>query len=137
MSDFVLLGYPWERIILLLFASCRALVAVAGFSIGHRAIKRAGWTTLALPFALIIAILFAFLWADGIEPMLKRLIFGYDYNPYVMAIGEWEGYMGATVDGDMKTWQAMKCGPPPGGNANPLLLWWGNPASGSFCGGKP
>mgnify|MGYP001563215463 FL=1 len=134
MSDLVILGYPWERIILLLFAACRALVAAGGFALGHKAMKRANWPWyVCVIFACIIAVLFAFLWADGIEPTLKLWIFGYNHNPFVFAIGEWEGYMGATTDGDMATWQRMKCGPPPGGNVDPLLKWWGNPGSGSFC----
>ena len=128
---------PYERRVLLNLAALRATIT-AGFSILMLWVQiHQEWA----PWAMLItlpanATLAALASADFVEPILRKLLLGYSYNPYVSAIGELEGYNGPTDAKDLlaiMTWDNMKCGPPPGGNANPLLPWWGNPASGSFC----
>lgn len=134
MGDFVFAGYPWERLVLLALASLRALFTVGFAGLAYLALQRSSLPRWFVILVLVVVIPFgAFLCADGIEPLLKSQIFDYDYNPYVMAIGEWEGWMGPTSHGDIATWQTMKCGPPPGGNVEPLMPWWGNPADGRWC----
>jgi hypothetical protein len=74
----------------------------------------------------LLAPLTALISADVIEHYLRLFILGYDYNPYVSAIGEWEGWMGPTRTSDLPTWEAQKCQRPPAETP-----WWGDVTS--FC----
>mgnify|MGYP001562997624 CR=1 FL=1 len=128
---------PYERQVLLHLAALRAVVTAGAALVFWSATTSQGWpVALALPATACVAAWASLLSADFIENRLRRWLLGYSYNPFVSAIGEWEGWMGPTDRNDavgIATWNLMKCGPPPGGNVNPLLSWWGNPGSGSFC----
>lgn len=122
MSDFALFGYPWERIALTALAIVRAWMTVLFFLLCWSAFRRASWPRLVIVLLLVAAIPFgAFLWADGVEHLLKTLVFGTSYNPYMMAIGEWEGWTGPTSDEDLSFWNAQKRRRQP-----PQTPWWGD-----------
>lgn len=121
--------FPPERLVLLGLAVLRAAFT-AGTGIGIygmvRRLTRRGWAAWVM--ALVAAVLMSLISADGIEHWLRGRIFGYSYNPFVSAIGEWEQYMGPSDPEHAAAWNRMKCGPPPR-----ELPWWGDPGSGSFC----
>lgn len=108
---------PYERRVLLGLAWFRAVFTAAVCA----PFPWWSWPIVA-PLAALVA-------ADFIEHRIRRRLLGYSYNPFVSAIGEWEGWMGPTdTRYGVEEWNAMKCGPPP-----PILReWWGD--TDSFCG---
>ena len=128
---------PYERQVLLHLAALRAGVPAGAALLFWSATISQGWpVALSLPATACVAAWASLVSADFLEHGLRKWWLGYAFNPFVSAIGEWEGWMGPTDPNDavgIVTWNLMKCGPPPGGNANPLLTWWGNPSSGSWC----
>ena len=131
---------PYERQVLVWLAYGRSWI-VGGATLGMFLVEQSqGWPWWVSVLHLVCLSSFAaLLSADFIEHAARGWLLGYAYNPFVSAIGELEGWMGPVNMIDQQdrdgivVWQAMQCGPPPGGNANPLLPWWGNPGSGSFC----
>ena len=81
---------PWERRRLLDFACLRVMLTVDG-ALGMLAWQGATIPWWAYGLGPCYGILAALISADWIEHGLKRLIFGYTYNPNVMARGELEG----------------------------------------------
>ena len=128
---------PYERQVLLHLAALRAAVTAGAALAFWLVVTGQGWPlALALTVTACVAALASLVSADFIEHALRKRLLGYPYNPFVSAIGEWEGWMGPTDPNDavgIAAWNLMKCGPPPGGNATPLMPWWGQPGSGSFC----
>lgn len=128
---------PYERQVLLHLAALRAVLTAGAALVFWSATMSQGWpVVLSLTVTACVAAWASLVSADFIEHQLRKWLLGYGFNPFVSAIGEWEGWMGPTDPDDavgIAAWNAMKCGPPPGGNATPLMKWWGNPASGSFC----
>ena len=128
---------PYERQVLLHLAALRTIVTAGTALVFWSVTISQGWPgALGLTTTACVAAGASLLSADFIEHRLRQRLLGYSYHPFVSAIGEWEGWMGPTDPNDavgIAAWNAMKCGPPPGGNVTPLLTWWGNPSSGSFC----
>lgn len=128
---------PYERQVLLHLAALRAVLTGGAALIFWSVTTAQAWPlALGLAVTACVAAFVSLVSADFIENRARRWLLGYAHNPFVFAIGEWEGWMGPTDPNDavgIVTWNLMKCGPPPGGNANPLMPHWGNPASGSFC----
>lgn len=132
MERFTSLGtyQPWERRRLLDLAVLRcALVALAILGL---AIVRAGqgWPSwLIVTLAPADACLVALVSADCIEHALKVLIFGYSYNPNVMARGEFEGSMTIMDAAHESVWRAtmfrrLAIGDDPASGHYPLPLPW-------------
>lgn len=120
---------PYERRVLCWLAVLRGTVTAAGTMALWHVQGTQDWP-LAVRVLLVPcnAALISLLSADFVEHLVRRLLLGYAYNPFVSAIGEWEGYMGPTRRVDAAQWNAVKCGPTPA-----LCPWWGDPGSGSFC----
>ena len=120
---------PYEREVLCWLAVVRATVTTAG-AMGLWAVQTAEGWPLALRLVILPcdAALISLLSADFLEHAVRKGLLGYAYNPFVSAIGEWEGYMGPTRDADAPAWHTVKCGPPPA-----ICPWWGDHGSGSFC----
>ena len=128
---------PPERVVLLWLAVLRAPVTGGSVLLLWHVQAAEGWS-VAIRLLLLPcnAALFALVSADVIEHALRGILarlwpetfgaFGEGYNPWVSAIGEWEGWTGPTREGDAAAWQAVKCGPP--AREAP---WWGD--TDSFC----
>lgn len=136
IHDVYVLGLPWHRIVMLAFAfagyALVGFLAVFAWWVGRRAFGVVGAITLTLTLTLSGGLL----WADGIAHVGKEIVIG-PCNPFEAACnGELEGWTGVTTSASVaerRTFDAVKCGPPPGGNANPMMIWWGNPVSGTWC----
>jgi hypothetical protein len=117
---------PKERVILLCLAAWRALFTGSAALLGYYTAVRASIEPFAFPLAMLFAVLAALVSADVIEHWAKVPLLGTNYNPYVMAIGEWEGWMGPTRSEDVPAWREQMCKPQP-----PQCAWWGDVTS--FC----
>jgi len=115
----------WERRRLLDFA-CLRNALVAWFVLGLAALRLAvgwpWWGVMAL--APCDGILMALVSADWIEHWLKRRVFGYDYNPNVMAMGELEGSMTPMAEEYVARWEQVKF--------RPVAFWHGDPGGGEY-----
>lgn len=119
---------PPERRVLLGLAAFRAVFTFScGVACGLLLPTPWGW--LLSPGAAVLASVIS---ADFIEHYARVLFarfwpkhfgaFGpIAYNPWVSAIGEWEGYMGPTDKAYADAWNAAKYGPQP-----PTASWWGD-----------
>lgn len=124
---------PWERMVLLVLAAFRAEITFAAGLVSFLAFRRAVRTWLAIVFAMTAALGASVVSADGIEHWVRATIgrsFGHGYNPFVSAVGEWEGWNGSPggYPDARAAWEKAKCGPSP-------FIWWGD--TGSFCTSPP
>lgn len=130
---------PRERQILLQLAVLRAQVTATGALLLFAVERWEGWPAWLVAFMLgPNAVFFALLSADFLEHWLRKRLLGFDYNPRVSAIGEWEGWMGPTntlaSEGGpamVQAWRDHMCEGPP---KNAGLDHWGDPGGPKgFC----
>lgn len=115
----------WERRRLLDFACVRnTLVALVVLGLASARTTQSWPAWLIWMLAPCDAVLAALLSADCVEHFLKRLIFGYTYNPNVMAMGELEGSMTPMNVVYADRWEKLKF--------TPVAFWHGDPGGGHY-----
>jgi hypothetical protein len=136
----MIFGMPWERALLQGLAAGGAVFVALGTILAWETIRRARESAVGLRFviALLMAIFCSLAWADVLAHNVKVAAFRGE-NPFVWAVnGEWEGWTGPTLSGDVDVWRATKCasfvyGTPHGVQPPVVLVWYGWPGSGNFC----
>ena len=122
-------AFPYERLVLIAFAAGGVVWTVAFALLANYSLTRADFPTLVrVPVVIVLSVFMMLIWADGVAHVGKGWVLRYDYNPFVMTIGEFEGWNGPTSADDVAAWRERMCGPPPAETP-----WWGDPGSGSFC----